>query len=85
MRASDGIIGQMHLGELIPASVNEIIPSLLPSCKERLTDEKLGKASAIRLPWTKTNLHNGDIIVLPAQQAPLDATRAMCHHILAAT
>jgi hypothetical protein len=75
--------GQMRLGELMPASIIEIIPSRLPSRKEWLTNEKLGKASAIRLPWTKTNLHKGDIVVLPTQRAPLDATRAMCHHILA--
>jgi hypothetical protein len=75
--------GQMRLGELMPASVDEIIPSRLPLRKEWLTDKKLGKASAIRLPWTKTNLHKGYIIVLPTQRAPLDATRAMCHHILA--
>jgi hypothetical protein len=76
-------IGQMRLGELMPASVDEIIPSRLPSRKEWLTDKKLGKASAIRLPWTKTNLHKGDVIILPTQQTPLDATRAMCHHVLA--
>jgi hypothetical protein len=76
-------IGQMRLGELMPASVDEIIPSRLPSRKEWLTDKRLGKASDIRLPWTKTNLHKGDVIILPTQQTPLDATRAMCHHVLA--
>jgi hypothetical protein len=75
--------GQMRLGELMPASIVEIIPNRLPSRKEWLTNEKLGKASAIRLPWTKTNLHKGDVVVLPTQRAPLDATLAMCHHILA--
>jgi hypothetical protein len=76
-------ISQMRLGELMPASVDELIAGRLPSCKEWLTNKKLGKASAIHLPWTKTNLHKGDVVVLPTQRATLDATQAMCHHILA--
>jgi hypothetical protein len=76
-------IGQMRLGELMPTCIDEIIPSRLPSRKEWIMNEKLGKASAIHLPWTKTNLHKGDTVVLPTQQAPLDATQAICHHILA--
>jgi hypothetical protein len=76
-------IGQMRLGELMPASIDEMVASRLPSRKDWITNKKLGKASAIHLPWTKTNLHKGDIVVLPTQRAPLDATNAMCHHILA--
>jgi hypothetical protein len=72
-------IEQMRLGELMPASVDEIIPTQLPSRKEWLTDKKPGKASAIHLPWTKTNLHKRDIVVVPTQRAPLDATQAICH------
>jgi hypothetical protein len=76
-------IGQMRLVESMPTSIDEIIPSRLPSRKEWITNEKLGEASAIHLPWTKTNLHKGDTVVLPTQQTTLDATQAMCRHILA--
>jgi len=76
-------IGQMRLGELMPTSIDEMLASRLPSRKDWITNKKLGKASAIHLPWTKTNLRKGDLVVLPTQQTPLDATQAMCHRILA--
>ncbi|KIM22094.1 hypothetical protein M408DRAFT_29036 [Serendipita vermifera MAFF 305830] len=74
--------GQMRLGELVPADAKNVVRTRLPLRKHWQTDKKLGRASSITLPWTKTNLYKGDTVVLPSQKNPLDASVAVSHHIL---
>jgi hypothetical protein len=76
-------MGQMRLGELLPASADKFEKEQLPSRGSwSLRIESKG-SSSIFLPWTKTTGKAGALVTLPMQAAPLDPTRAICHHLLA--
>jgi hypothetical protein len=76
-------MGQMRLGELLPASANKFTKEQLPPRGNwSLRIESKG-SSSIFLPWTKTTRKAGALVTLPMQAAPLDPTRAICHHLLA--
>jgi hypothetical protein len=81
--ALSAFMGQMRLGELLPASQNKIHRERLPSRgKWSLKTESKG-ASSIFLPWTKTTGKAGASIILPSQSNPIDPTLAICHHFIA--
>ena len=75
-------IGQMRLGELLPTSANNFTRHQLPSRgKWSLTPDSKG-SSTISLPWTKTTGKAGALVTLPRQASPLDATKAICLHLV---
>jgi integrase len=76
-------IGQMRLGELLPASLEKLDRKNLPSRAQWSPQSESRGSSTISLPWTKTTGKAGALVTLPLQAAPLDPTRAICHHLVA--
>jgi hypothetical protein len=75
-------VGQMRLGELLPASAEKFTRDQLPSRgKWSLSPDSKG-SSTIFLPWTKTTGKSGALVTLPPQASPFDPTKAICHHIV---
>jgi hypothetical protein len=76
-------IGQMRLGELLPASPDKLIRENLPSRADwSLRTESKG-SSTVFLPWTKTTAKAGALVTLPTQGSPLNPTKAICRHLVA--
>jgi hypothetical protein len=76
-------MGQMRLGELAPASAENLDRSKLPSRARWSIYTKPKGSSTISLPWTKTTGKAGALVTLPTQAAPLDPTKAICLHLVA--
>jgi hypothetical protein len=81
--ALTAFIGQMRLGELLPASSNKLVRENLPSRADWSLQTESKGSSTIFLPWTKTTAKAGALVTLPAQGSPLNPTKAICHHLVA--
>lgn len=76
--------GQCRLGELLPESQRSFDPKRLPLRKHWSgVTRSNSDSSELQLPWTKTNLFNGDKIFLLRQRQPLNATHALSRHFAA--
>jgi hypothetical protein len=76
-------MGQMRLGELLPASIVKVSRERLPTRARWSLQVNSRRSSSIFLPWTKTTGKAGALVTLPVQTSPLDPTRAICHHLVA--
>ncbi len=75
-------MGQMRLGELLPASANNFTRNQLPSRGNWSLSPDSKDSSKIFLPWTKTTGKAGALVTLPHQAPPLDPTKAICLHLV---
>jgi hypothetical protein len=80
--AMAAFIGQMRLGELLPACATNFAREKLPSRGNWSLRAESKGSSSIFLPWTKTTGKAGAVVTLPVQANPLDPTRAICHHLI---
>jgi len=73
-------VGQMRLGELLPARSSWTDRDRLPARKAWSSSDRAHMASQIFLPWTKTTGYKGAHIYLMHQFHPLDPTDAIIAH-----